>query len=528
MPETDAEDACPSSGARRRAQEAERKKRRLAQRFDALAEERDHWKDRNRYYYESIEKLCRRFVPPGSRVLELGCSTGDLLAALEPDPSGSLGLDLSPRTIEKARHKYPGLRFTVGDAERLDLPAGSTFDFLVLSDVVGHLNDVYAALRGLRAVCHSRTRLIVTYYNFLWEGVCQLAERLGAKMPQHFQNWLGMQDLENLLLLNDFSIVAQGVELLLPKRVPLLSDFVNRVAPRVVGLRHLCLVQYLVADLAPPVTRDDSLSVSVIVPCRNEAGNIGEAAEAIPAMGPHTEIIFVDGDSTDTTVAEIEEVIDRYKGKKEIRLIHQVPRGSSKPEGASPDRMLELGKGDAVRKGFDAAAGDVLMILDADLTVPPEDLPRFVEVLAEGKAAFVNGSRLVYSLEDQSMRFLNLCGNKAFSLAFSWLLGQPIKDTLCGTKALFRKDYARIRTNRSYFGEFDPFGDFDLLFGAARLGLKIVDLPIRYARRTAGVSKVRVLRHGFLLLRMSLIGFQKFKLNRWLGRDPEWSGRRLQ
>jgi glycosyltransferase involved in cell wall biosynthesis len=216
-------------------------------------------------------------------------------------------------------------------------------------------------------------------------------------------------------------------------------------------------------------------------------------------------------------VARIENAIARNRGIRTIRLIHQVPREASATE--DPDRMLRLGKGDAVRKGFAAATGDVVMILDADLTVAPEDLPRFVEVLGEGKAQFVNGSRLVYPMEDESMRFLNLCGNKAFSLAFTWLLGQPLKDTLCGTKALFREDYRRIAADRAYFGDFDPFGDFDLLFGAARQRLRMVDMPVRYARRTAGVSKVRLVGHGWLLVRMSWIAFLKFKWNRWLGRD---------
>jgi len=497
----------------------------LAERFDLHAEERDRWKAKNRYYHESIEKLCRTFVPPGSRVLELGCSTGDLLAALRPNTQWSLGIDLSPRTVEIARRKYPDLKFGVGDAERLDLPAGTTFDFIVASDVVGHLHDLYATFRGLHRICHPKTRLLVTYYNFLWEGILEMAERIGFKMPQRYQNWLGMADLENLFSLCDFAVELRGTALLLPKRVPILSDFVNSVGPRMMGLRHLCLVQYFVAQVAPPPRRNNDLSVSVIVPCRNEVGNIAEAVETIPAMGRHTEIIFVDGNSTDGTVEKIEEAIERYRGVKDIKLIHQVSSDAERTAGEKVDRMLKLGKGDAVRKGFDAATGDIVMILDADLTVAPEDLPRFVEVLAEGKAEFVNGSRLVYPMEDESMRFVNLTGNKAFSLAFSWLLGQPLKDTLCGTKVLFKRDYERIKANRSYFGKFDPFGDFDLLFGAARLGLKIVDMPIRYARRTAGVSKVRVLSHGLLLVRMSVIGFQKLKWNRWVHRDRDRSQR---
>ncbi len=502
---------------RRLADETAERKRRRAGHFDALAAERDRWKSGSAYYHRSIEALCRRYVAPGARVLELGCGTGDLLAALAPDPAGSLGIDLSSAMVERARAKYPALRFAAGDAEALDLK-GRTFDCIVASDLVGHLQDIYATLRGLHAVCHAGTRLVVTYHNFLWEGALGLVERLGWKMPQPDQNWLGMQDLENLLALSGFALDARGRELLLPVRLPLLSGALNAIAPRVPGLKHFCLVQFAVAE--PERLRAVAVekpSVSVVIPCRNEAGNVDDAVDRLPEMGRHTEILFVDGHSTDGTVERIEQAILRHRGARDIRLIHQTPPGSA--AAADPDLMLPLGKGDAVRKGFAAATGDIVMILDADLTVAPEDLPRFVEVLSEGRARFVNGSRLVYPMEQESMRFLNLCGNKGFSLAFTWLLGQPVKDTLCGTKVLYRKDYERIAANRAYFGDFDPFGDFDLLFGAARLKLPIVDMPVRYARRTAGVSKVRLVSHGFLLVRMSWIAFCKFKWNRWIGRD---------
>ncbi len=519
MLETDLRPPPSASTGRRIAEESAENKRRRARHFDALAPERDRWKAGGAGYHRAIETLCRRFVAPGARVLELGCGTGDLLAALAPDPAGSLGIDLSGAMVERARAKYPALRFAAGDAEAPEL-GGRTFDCIVASDLVGHLQDIYATLRGLRALCHPATRLVVTYHNFLWEGVLGLAERLGWKMPQPDQNWLGMQDLENLLGLSGFALAAHGRELLLPVRVPFVSGPLNALAPRVPGLRHLCLVQYAVAGLEPPRPAPrERPSVSVVIPCRNEAGNVDDAVARVPEMGRHTEILFVDGDSTDGTVERIEAAIERHRGSRDIRLIHQTPRGPSGAPAEDPDRMLRLGKGDAVRKGFAAAAGDIVMILDADLTVAPEDLPRFVEVLEEGRARFVNGSRLVYPMEEESMRFLNLCGNKAFSLAFTWLLGQPIKDTLCGTKVLSRMDYERIAANRAYFGDFDPFGDFDLLFGAARLGLPLVDMPVRYARRTAGVSKVRLVSHGLLLVRMSWIAFLKLKVNRWLGRD---------
>ena len=519
MLETDHLPPPSAAPGRRLAEEAAERKRRRAGHFDALAADRDRWKAGSAYYHRSIEALCRRFVAPGARVLELGCGTGDLLAALRPDPESSLGIDLSPAMVERARAKYPALRFAEGDAEALGM-TGRSFDCIVASDLVGHLQDIYATLRGLHAVCHAETRVVFTYHNFLWEGALGLAERLGWKMPQPDQNWLGMQDLENILALSGFAVDARGRELLLPARVPLLSRPLNAIAPRVPGLKHFCLVQYAVARPGPQRPAPlEAPSVSVVIPCRNEVGNVDDAVDRLPQMGRHTEILFVDGHSTDGTVERIEQAIARHLGTRDIRLIHQTPPGGGVTPGEDPDRMLPLGKGDAVRKGFAAARGDIVMILDADLTVAPEDLPRFVEVLAEGRARFVNGSRLVYPMEQESMRFLNLCGNKAFSLAFTWLLGSSVKDTLCGTKVLYRKDYERIAGNRAYFGDFDPFGDFDLLFGAARLRLPIVDMPVRYSRRTAGVSKVRLVSHGMLLVRMAWIAFRKFKWNHWLGRD---------
>jgi glycosyltransferase involved in cell wall biosynthesis/SAM-dependent methyltransferase len=507
-----------SAGSPRIAEEAAERRRRRERHFDALAPVRDRWRARSAGYHRAIETLCRRYVAPGARVLELGCGTGDLLAALEPDPEGSLGVDLSSAMVARARELHPALRFEPADVESLAMP-GRTFDAIVASDLVGHLEDIYATLRGLRALCHARTRLVVTYHNFLWEGVLSAAEAVGLKMPQPDQNWLGMQDLENLLRLSGFAVAARGRELLVPARIPLVAGLLNALAPGTPVLKHFCLVQYAVAELEPARPAAEIPSVSVVIPCRNEAGNVDAAVERLPELGRSTEILFVDGHSTDGTVEKIEQAIVRHRGRRDIRLIHQTPRGEDGVSAEDPDRMLRLGKGDAVRKGFAAAKGDVVMILDADLTVAPEDLPRFVEVLAEGRARFVNGSRLVYPLEQESMRFFNLCGNKAFSLAFTWLLGQPIKDTLCGTKALYRSDYERLAAGRAYFGDFDPFGDFDLLFGAARLRLPIVDMPVRYARRTAGVSKVRLVSHGFLLVRMAGIAFRKFKWNRWLGRD---------
>lgn len=502
------------------------KKRFLSTHFDQAAAQRDEWIKKNQYYHDSIEQIGRNLVRPDAAVLVLGCGTGSMLAALKANPQTSLGLDLSPAMVERASARYPGYRFVTGDAENLRLQdengAAPKFDYIVMADVVGYLEDVESCFRNLHTYCHLQTRLVVTYYSLLWEPVLKYGERNGLKMPQETQNWLSMDDLRNMLYLADFEVEVARSALLLPKKVPVLSSLVNKLAPNLPLLKELCLVQYFSAHFRPPSPEQlhnrENLTCSVIIPCRNELGNIEAGVQRVPPMGRHTEIIFVDGNSSDGTVEKIEEVIERYKGQKDIRLIHQVPKKSEleQSEEQRPDKMLKLGKGDAVRKGFEAAKGDIVMILDADLTVAPEDLPRFFTPLADGKAQFVNGCRLVYPMEDEAMRFVNLCGNKAFSLAFSWLLGQPIKDTLCGTKVLLKKDYELIKANRAYFGEFDPFGDFDLLFGAARLKFRIVDMPIRYRRRVAGDSKVSVVKHGILLVRMTAIGLQKFKLNRWL------------
>ena len=460
--------------------------------FDELAPVRDAWKARNPTYHREVEHLCRFLVPEGASVLEIGCGTGDLLHALRP--RRGLGIDLSPRMVEIARGKYPDLEFAIGDVEALTLE--EQFDYVVLSDLVGHLDDVWVAFRNVRQVCHPATRIVVTYYNYLWEPILRAAERLSLKAPQALQNWLPPQDLRNLAIITGFEPVKQGYWLLCPLHVPLLTPLANRVLAHVPGLRRLDLVHYLVARPEPACGETPPLTCTVVVPCRNEAGNIAQTVARVPPMGSHTEILFVDGDSTDGTPQAIEEAIAAAQGVRDIRLLRQVPA---------------TGKGEAVRLGFEAAKGDVVMILDADLSVQPEDLPKFFLTLAEGRGEFVNGSRMVYPMEGQAMRFLNILANKIFGTLFSWLLEQRIRDTLCGTKALLRRDYERIAANRAVFGELDPFGDFDLLFGAARLTLKIVEMPVRYHERTYGSTKIRRFYHGWLLLKMFLIALRKLK-----------------
>ena len=333
----------------------------------------------------------------------------------------------------------------------------------------------------------------LTFYNFLWEPILKLGELLGLKMPQQQQNWLSTEDIINLLNLANYQVVKSECRFLIPKWIPLISDLINRFIAPLPGIKKICLGRYIVARPLK-LKENKDYSITILIPCKNEKGNIEAAVKRIPEFGNHQEIIYVDGHSTDGTPEEIERVISKYPHKS-IKLMVQDGQG----------------KGDAVRKGFAAAKGDILMILDADLTVPPEDLPKFYRAIAEDHGEFINGCRLIYPMEKQAMRLLNLFGNKFFSVMFTWLLDQRFKDTLCGTKVLFREDYKKIQRGREYFGEFDPFGDFDLIFGAIKNNLKVVEIPIRYRERTYGNTNISRFRHGWLLLKMTFFAFRKIK-----------------
>jgi glycosyltransferase involved in cell wall biosynthesis len=282
--------------------------------------------------------------------------------------------------------------------------------------------------------------------------------------------------------------------MLVPRRLGGIGPAVNAVAGTLPGVRRLSLRDYVVAR-PRPVANGDEPSVSIVIPCRNEAGNIPEAMRRMPRLTDRQETIFVEGHSTDGT-AEVVEATIRDNPHRAISLLRQTGRG----------------KGDAVRLGFENAKGDILMILDADLTVAPEDLPKFYEILKDRRAEFVNGSRLVYPLDEHAMRRLNRIANHIFARTFSWLLNQRLTDTLCGTKALWRSDYEALARNRAYFGEFDPFGDYDLLFGASRLSLKIVEVPVRYASRAYGASQISRFADGGRLAWMATFAWRKMKV----------------
>ena len=460
---------------------------------DELAPARDRWIEKNAFYYEDDWRYMQFLIPPGQRVLDLGCGTGQLLAAL--NPSRGVGVDISDGMIAVARRNFPALDFRVGDIEdpatfaELEGP----FDVIVLSDTIGALEDFETTLENIQRLCSRETRLIVSYYNRLWGPIGRLAVLLGAKMPQVPQNWLSTNDIAGMLYLADFEVIKREWRQLLPKRCFGLGRLINRYIGTLPILRRACLRNYVVARSTRNVAQDKR-TATVVIPCRNERGNIEAAVRRLPHFCDDLEIVFVEGHSEDGTLEEIHRVIAAYP-ERDIKVLTQDGHG----------------KGDAVRKGFAHARGDVLMILDADLTVPPEDLPKFFKALTEGKGDLINGTRLVYVMDAFAMRPLNFIANRTFALLFSWLLNERVTDTLCGTKVLTSAHYRRIAATRSYFGDFDPFGDFDLIFGAAKANLKIVEVPIRYGARTYGETQISRFTHGWLLLRMVLFAHRTLK-----------------
>ena len=439
--------------------------------------------------YRRILSIYYRFlIPKGSSVLEIGCGSGGLLCYLKGRKLS--GIDLVEEQVNEARNTLTKakLKCAAGEVAQFD----ETYDYIIVSDTLNEAADVQQLLENIHNASTSETRLIINAQNTLWRPILGLLTFLGLKPKRPQQNLLSASDIRNLLCLANWELIREDTRILCPHELFGLGSLINRfIAPLI---PFTCLSLFFVARPKPALKSPEELTVSVIIPARNESGNIAAAIERTPEMGHSTEIIFVEGNSKDGTWETIQECIKKYP-ERTIKAYQQPGKG----------------KGDAMRLGYEKANGDIFMILDADLTVPPEDLTKFFGAIQQGQGEFVNGVRLVYPLEDESMRFLNMCANKFFSILFSWLLKVEIKDTLCGTKVFSRSHYELIAANRSYFGNFDPFGDFDLIFGAAKLNLKICDLPVRYQSRTYGETQINRWRDGLLLIRMAIFAARKVK-----------------
>jgi hypothetical protein len=455
-----------------------------------IAARRGEWIRSNEYFYHRLKRMLQFIVEPHKRVLEIRCEMGDQLASLIP--SYGVGVEISDAMVECARQQHPELHFVRSDPEDLDLH--ETFDYILLNHIFDTV-DILQVMERIRNHCAPETQLIVINYNYLWQPILALASKIGLRSRFVEPNWVSENDIRGFLKLAGFRPVRKHRLILSPKWLPVISSVMNDFLARLPAFRRLCLMQVMVARPLQSPRHEEDLTVSVIVPCRNEEGNVQQAAERIPAMGRHTEIIFCDDKSTDGTVAEVHRVQALYP-QKDIRLV------------ASPG----ICKAENVWTGFRAARGDVLMILDADLAVMPEELPMFLRALAGSRGDFINGSRLVYPVQKNAMKMANLIGNKFFGLLFSFLLDQRIKDTLCGTKVFWRKDWMRLEPNLGTWGLKDLWGDYELLFGATKLHLEIAEVPVHYQERIHGVTKMtKVFSNGFRMLRICWYAWRRLE-----------------
>lgn len=447
-----------------------------------------HFYKLNNYYHKNLQEYMADLIPSDASVLEFGAREGEMLESL-PNKD-KLGVDYEDFVENRERGQKPQL-VSYGDIHKIS----KKYDYILLSDTLAETQDIQKFIKKIKKFCHQDTRIVVVNFNYFWKPMLDLAELLGLHMPNLREpNWLSSGDIDNFFYLENYESIKHSSFSLLPYKVPLVSFVINRFFARLPVLSSLCINNIFVYK---PLRKRREYSVSVIIPARNEAGNMKGVLSRIPKFGKKQEVIFVEGHSDDDTYKTIKSEIKNYKGSIKARLFKQKGKG----------------KGDAVRLGFNKAENELLMILDADLTVDPKELPKFYEAAAEGKGDLIMGSRLIYRMEDEAMRTLNILGNKFFSIAFSFLLDQRIKDTLCGTKVLLKNDYERIRENRKIFGDFDPFGDYDLIFGAAKLNMKIIEIPIRYKERTYGTTNISRFRHGLLLLKMCLFAAKSIKFN---------------
>lgn len=465
--------------------------------YNQTAGKRKKYYNRNRFYHRSILKYFRMCIPEGSTVLELGCATGDLIGNLKP--SKGIGVDISDSMIAIAREKYPSVAFVCNNAENFE--TDQVFDYIIFSGIVGSIENIQVLLEKAQKWTTTDTRVFVDFYNPLWYPLIKMGEKIGLKMPELTRNWLSVDDIQNFLDISGYQVIKRKFLMFFPKYIPVITYILNKYIGNLPGVRRFSLNNIVIARPAVPLPNPETKKCSVVITCRDEEGNIEGLVTRMPKMGSKTEIIFVEGHSKDNTVARIQEMIRKYP-EKDIKMLTQ--KG--------------IGQGDAFRYGFDEAKGDFVIWLEADLTTPPEEAIHFWNAFIQNHGEYVNGSRFIYKMERSAMPLFNFLGNRFFGILFTALLKQRFTDTLCGFKAISKKNYLKIRKQIEYFGDFDPFGDFELIFGAIKNNLKVTEIPVHYQPRQYGQSKAygqsffSFMKHAMLLLRMSIIAFKKFIL----------------
>ncbi len=449
---------------------------------------------RQRYFHQTLAAAFLECTVEKGCLLELGSGTGDLLAALHPQ--NGIGIDFSPQMIRIAegRHNTPNLQFLVKDARYFE--PDSSPSVVVADYLLNYLADVQSTLTLVHKYLDPDTGLLVlSIQNTLWRPIISFGRALRLTHKGIPHSWISSHDVQNFLQLSKFEAIQQREEILWPFRTPFVDWLCNRFLARLPLLRHLSAVILFTARpiSMDPGSRANPVRISLIVPARNESGHLRELLPRIPKPTPNIEIevVLIEGNSTDDTWDVIEEIA----ASEDATHFHiQTLRQSGK------------GKWNAVQEGIAAATGEICIIQDADLTAPPEDLSKFFEVLTTDGYRFASGSRLVYPMEEDAMKWLNLLGNRFFAALVSFIIRRPVKDSLCGTKAFYKSDFTRMKERLPEIYHADPFGDFFLFFGASALQLRSAEIPIRYRARTYGETNISRWRDARKLLRLCWIG----------------------
>lgn len=428
----------------------------------------------HQYYHERIRKTFSFIIPPNKKILFLGADDAKILASLRP-AKGTVA-------ISTAYESY--------------LPK-EKFDYIILNGVLGQTTDMLRILKNILRACHPSTRILIYQYNYLWQWVLAIAEKLRLKRKEGVQNWLSVNDLKTYLEGADFQVTRIFRRTIFPFNFFGLGRILNFIDAIIPFFDFLKLDQFIISRPEPylfPKELPESLTICITV--RNEKGNIEKIVKSIPKICKEQEILFVEGHSTDGTRKEILRMINQYPDKS-IRVMGQPG----------------IGQGDATRVGFKAAKGEIIIIYEGDGTSDPGDIKYFYDAMTSGRFEFIEGSRFVYPLDNKTMPVINQLGNIFFAKWFSFFLGQKTTDVLSGIKSILKKDYNLLFERWGFLGFEDPFGDFELLYGAARMGLKFGEIPMRYYPRTYGETKTKPFTHGLYLLKMAAKGYLIFRNN---------------
>ncbi len=368
---------------------------------------------------------------------------------------------------------------------------------IILTDLFEVSTDILELLSMVNKLLGKDGIIVICSINQKWNRILNLFERLNLKDGNQKRLFINSTIVLNIAKVTGLEFVTQRNKQIFPFRMLGLGSLINNILeilffPFSFGIRI-----YSILNQQEKFNEEKKYSKSIIIPAKNEEKNLKPLLNQIPELEEDHEIILAIGDSEDKTYEVAKEIKEARCWPFEVKVIKQTGKG----------------KANAVWEAVEEASKEVIIILDADISVNPETIVQFNSVIDTGKASFVNGTRLIYGMESGAMRIVNNLGNRIFQYIVSIIIGQKITDSLCGTKVFFRKDFNKIKLWKELVQMKDPFGDFDMIFTAGYFGLKILEIPVRYQARVYGVTQIKRFRDGYKLIIYLLNSIKIFKMS---------------